>query len=136
MRHVTADRALLVGDAAGYYDPLTGQGIFRALHSAELAAGTLDEALRKSRTSRADLRSYESQSRAAFTPGRVVQRAVEGVMSRSSLRRPVMHRLAGHPELLSALLGVIGDLSPVRSLIRPRVLLAALGAGKHPARAG
>jgi 2-polyprenyl-6-methoxyphenol hydroxylase-like FAD-dependent oxidoreductase len=134
MRHVTADCALLVGDAAGYYDPLTGQGIFRALHSAELAARNLDEALRRSRVSRSDLRPYEVRSRAAFTPGRAVQRAVEGVMSRSALRGPVMHRLAGQPELLSALLGVIGDLSPVRSLMRPHVLLAALGAGRQPAR--
>ncbi|HET6765542.1 MAG TPA: FAD-dependent oxidoreductase, partial [Longimicrobiaceae bacterium] len=32
VRRSVADGALLVGDAAGYYDPFTGQGIYRALH--------------------------------------------------------------------------------------------------------
>ena len=36
---------LLVGDAAGYYDPFTGEGIYRALRSAELAGEVAGEAL-------------------------------------------------------------------------------------------
>jgi flavin-dependent dehydrogenase len=41
VKAVQAPGALLVGDAAGYFDPLTGQGVYRALRSAELAAATL-----------------------------------------------------------------------------------------------
>ena len=38
----TYGNTVLVGDAAGYYDPFTGQGIYQALRSAELAAHSLD----------------------------------------------------------------------------------------------
>jgi 2-polyprenyl-6-methoxyphenol hydroxylase-like FAD-dependent oxidoreductase len=37
---------LLVGDSASSYDPLSGRGIFKALHQAKSAAGAIDLALR------------------------------------------------------------------------------------------
>ncbi len=40
-RQVVADRVLLAGDAAGFADPLTGEGIRYAIHSGKLAAETL-----------------------------------------------------------------------------------------------
>ncbi len=43
---VVRDRLLLVGDAAGYLSPVTGQGIELALRSARLAAQAVDGALR------------------------------------------------------------------------------------------
>src|SRR5204863_5687895 len=36
---------LLVGDAAGFLDPFTGEGVYRALRGAELAAEAVAEAL-------------------------------------------------------------------------------------------
>jgi flavin-dependent dehydrogenase len=41
--------AALVGDAAGFYDPFTGEGVTLALRSAELAADAIDAALRNGR---------------------------------------------------------------------------------------
>jgi flavin-dependent dehydrogenase len=56
-RRVSAAGVLLVGDAAGFYDPFTGEGVTLALRSAELAAAEADRALRLDRT--ADLRDYD-----------------------------------------------------------------------------
>jgi geranylgeranyl reductase family protein len=53
------DGALLVGDAAGFINPLTGGGIHNALISAELAAASVDEALERGDLSRRSLRKYE-----------------------------------------------------------------------------
>src|SRR4029079_15005918 len=39
------DSWLLVGDAAGFLDPFTGEGLHRALVSARLAAAAVDSAL-------------------------------------------------------------------------------------------
>lgn len=45
--YVFRDRALLLGDAAGFADPLTGEGIYYAIRSAQLAAPVIEDFLRK-----------------------------------------------------------------------------------------
>ena len=44
-RLVWQDKALLLGDAAGLADPLTGEGIYNAIHSAQLAAPVIENSL-------------------------------------------------------------------------------------------
>jgi len=58
LQHVF-DGAILVGDAAGFINPLTGGGIHNALVSAELAAQVADEALQANDFSRANMQHYE-----------------------------------------------------------------------------
>ena len=55
------DGAILVGDAAGLINPLTGGGIHNAMISAGLAGQTIDEALQKGSTSRQELEVYEQR---------------------------------------------------------------------------
>jgi geranylgeranyl reductase family protein len=55
-----ADHLLVIGDAAGFIDPLTGEGIQYALESGEFAAQTLLEAFAKQDLSAAQLRQYQS----------------------------------------------------------------------------
>lgn len=58
--------ALLIGDAAGFIDPLTGGGIYNALVSADIAADIAQEALRRSDWSREALARYEQRCDAAL----------------------------------------------------------------------
>jgi flavin-dependent dehydrogenase len=44
-RLVWQDKALLLGDAAGLADPLTGEGIYNAILSAQLAAPVIENSL-------------------------------------------------------------------------------------------
>ena len=53
--------ALLVGDAAGFINPLTGGGIHNAMISGKLAAQTIDEAFNQGDTSRTGLAIYEQR---------------------------------------------------------------------------
>jgi len=62
----TFNGALLVGDAAGFINPLTGGGIHNAIISATLAAQTIIEAFSKGDTSREALKIYESQCHQAM----------------------------------------------------------------------
>jgi len=53
------DGALLVGDAAGFINPITGGGIHNSIISAEFAANVADEALKNGDTSYNRLKVYE-----------------------------------------------------------------------------
>lgn len=57
----TYDGAILVGDAAGLINPLTGGGIHNSIISAELAANVVEDALKNGDTSRDNLKIYEKQ---------------------------------------------------------------------------
>lgn len=56
------DGALLVGDAAGFINPITGGGIHNAIISAELAAQTIDDALSAGDVSRSRLKEYDKRT--------------------------------------------------------------------------
>ena len=60
------DGALLIGDAAGFINPLTGGGIHNGMISAGLAGQTIDDALQKGNTSLAELEIYEERCREAM----------------------------------------------------------------------
>jgi geranylgeranyl reductase family protein len=120
VRSAVADGALLVGDAAGYYDPFTGQGIFRALRGGELAADAAGAALRAGDTSARGLAPYERARRRAFGPGERMQRVVEAFVSRPALLSAVSRRFTARPALGDAVIRVTGDVSPVASLFTPR----------------
>jgi len=50
---------VIIGDAAGFIDPLTGEGIQYAMESAKFAAGVIDEGLKKKDLSEAFLKKYQ-----------------------------------------------------------------------------
>jgi geranylgeranyl reductase family protein len=53
------DGALLIGDSAGFIDPFTGEGIYHALRSGELAAEIVDEAFKINNFSKGFLQKYD-----------------------------------------------------------------------------
>jgi geranylgeranyl reductase family protein len=53
------DRVLLCGDAAGFVNPITGEGIYYAMASGEMAASVASEALKAKNTSGHYLSKYE-----------------------------------------------------------------------------
>jgi flavin-dependent dehydrogenase len=111
---------LLAGDAAGFYDPFTGEGVFTALRSAELAAETIVRALRSGDTSARALGAYAEARRQAFRGKERVTRALQVVIAHRRPANLACRALARRPQLLDALLGVFGDYVP------PRALVAAL----------
>ena len=61
-----ANRLLLVGDAGGFINPLTGEGIYYAMASGEIAAQTISEALEKNQPTEQFLSQYETRWRKDF----------------------------------------------------------------------
>jgi flavin-dependent dehydrogenase len=101
---------MLAGDAAGFCDPFTGEGLFTALRSAELLAETAAAALGRGDVSAAALAPYTRARRAAFAGKARVTRALQVVIAHRRLADAAAHFLARRPALLATLMGVLGDI--------------------------
>jgi flavin-dependent dehydrogenase len=111
--------ALLVGDAAGYYDPFTGQGIYQALRSARLAAGTADIALAHPGAELRAFRRYGRNLRSEFAPKRGLQRVIEAAISRPRIASRFIRALSQQQPAARRLLRTTGDLEHPVLLLNP-----------------
>ena len=111
---------LLVGDAAGFYDPFTGEGVFTALRSAELAADTAATALRSGDCSVTALAAYERARRAVFAGKARLTHGLQLVIRHRRLANLTARLLTRRPVLLDTLLGTIGDFVPPGALLSSR----------------
>ncbi len=93
---------LVVGEALGLVNPVTGEGIDLAMESAELAAGIADAALRTGNTGASQLRDYARalhvRYASFFRGARVLLRLATGpraisVLVRQALRKPYLARV-------------------------------------------
>jgi flavin-dependent dehydrogenase len=118
-RRVTAPGALLVGDAADFFDPFTGEGICAALRGAELAEPVILAALSApGPVPAAALRPYGRARRAAFLGKWIVERAIGYAMLAPTLFDRTVERLERRG-LAHTLIGVTGDFVPARAVLNP-----------------
>lgn len=128
-RRSIAPGALLVGDAADFFDPFTGQGIYAALRGAELAADTILCALEGGGAgplSLAALGSYPRARRACFAGKWVLERLIGLGVGWPALATRVIHRLARRNDLADLLIGATGNFVPVRAALSFSTLTAML----------
>src|SRR6266511_2868722 len=104
---------VLVGDAAGFFDPFTGEGIYRALRGAQLAASGIADGL-----------NYTLERRRAFAAKERLTTVIQLFVQSPPLLELSLRRLARRPRLAHQLGNVLGDLEPARlslvwQLLRP-----------------
>jgi flavin-dependent dehydrogenase len=109
----------LIGDAAGFLDPFTGEGIFTALRSAELAA---ERAIRTLAGEKDGLEGYGAAWSREFLPKWRICMALQHAIRRPRLAEWIAARLATRPLLASYLMAVAGDLVPPGELGWPRLI--------------
>jgi flavin-dependent dehydrogenase len=121
--------ALLVGDAADFFDPFTGQGIHSALRGAELAAASLIPALARgvrSPVPAAALRGYGRARRRQFAGKWLLERLIGVGVGWPALTNRVVRRLAGRQDLADLLVSATGNIVPARRVLKASVLIQFL----------
>lgn len=114
---------LLVGDAAGFLDPFTGEGLHRALVSSELAASAIHARLRGETGA---LDAYDRAMRRRFRSKDAVSWLVQAFLARPSLFEYAARRVATRPAVRATMGDVMGDLVPASRALDPRFLAALL----------
>jgi len=116
VRGVAHGRVALVGDASGYVDAITGEGLSLAFHQAEALAAALRSG---------NLRVYRRQHRKIAALPDAMTRLLLWVERHPVLRRRVIRALAREPAVFSRLLAIHCRALPVRRLgleTAPRLL--------------
>jgi menaquinone-9 beta-reductase len=114
-----AGGALLVGDAADFFDPFTGEGIYAALRGGELAADAIMEALGASDAIAATaLRDYDEARRREFGGKWRVERLIGMGVASSMVANRAIRALAARKDLADLLVGVTGDFIPAHHVLR------------------
>lgn len=134
-RRIVGDGIALVGDAAGYYDPFTGQGMFQAMAGAEALADVAIPALHARDSSASRLLAYGRAQRRLTRGARLVQRGIEAIISRPRLADFAVRRLGARPRVADSLLAVTGDLRPPSALLSPALIFSFLAPASPEAMA-
>jgi geranylgeranyl reductase family protein len=114
------DGWMLVGDAAGFIDPFTGEGIYRALRSARAVAEALSGG-----DAGADAR-YRHLRRRAFAAKDALTWMVQGMLASPPLMGYALRRLARRTELAARLGSALGDCRPASDALSPGFLARLL----------
>ncbi|HEX9038395.1 MAG TPA: NAD(P)/FAD-dependent oxidoreductase [Ktedonobacterales bacterium] len=122
-RRLSGARLLLVGDATGYYDPFTGEGIYRALRGAEIAASVAQSAFARNDLSEAALGDYDRRYKAEFRGKRLVEQIIQLAVQTPPLMNHIARLLEGRKEMADMMIGVTGDFLPPSTVLRPGYLL-------------
>jgi 2-polyprenyl-6-methoxyphenol hydroxylase-like FAD-dependent oxidoreductase len=112
-----APGAVLLGDAAGFIDPVTAGGMAQALLSAELLAPYLVRAIAGGAEIRdVCLQRFDGRRRALLRDYNVLTRFVLFLVGRPRLARGMLRLMRAQPRVMSHLIGVAGGVRRLISL--------------------
>lgn len=120
--------AALIGDAADFFDPITGEGIYAALRGGELLADIISESRSSWSPASADraLAEYGARRKAEFSGKWKVERIVGSLIEKPWVFNRVARTLRKHKNMADLLVGVAGNFVPAAEILRPRYMMNLL----------
>jgi len=130
-KHSWAPGAALVGDAADFFDPFTGEGIYSALRGGQIAAPFIVDAVTAIHRGRLDmsvhaLKAYEHARGQTFAGKWRVERLISAAVAVPSVMNVAARLLGRNADVADLLIGVTGDFVPASALLSPQVLARLL----------
>ena len=124
-RRAWAPGVALVGDAADFFDPFTGEGIYSALRGGELLAPFALRALGAGTglAFDAELRAYGQARRSEFRGKWMVERLINAAVGVAPAMNYFARTLSARKDMADLLVGVTGDFVPAREVLRPAYLM-------------
>jgi geranylgeranyl reductase family protein len=124
-RHAWMPGAVLVGDAADFFDPFTGEGIYAALRGGEILANRVIATAESADHQRLDdaLRAYDHSRKLEFSGKWKVERLIGAAVGFAPLMNHSARVLARRKDMADLLVGVGGDFVPTREVLNPRFLM-------------
>ncbi|MBC8282842.1 MAG: NAD(P)/FAD-dependent oxidoreductase [Nitrospinae bacterium] len=119
---------LLVGDAMGFIDPFTGEGIYLSLRSSEIAVEVAAKAFQNYDFSRDALKIYDERRKQEFDKKFLLSRILQKLIYSPFFCDRVVRVLKERHDLTETLVGVIGDLIPAERVVSFRFLSQLVGA--------
>ncbi len=114
---------LLVGDAAGFLDPFTGEGVHRALRGAELATEAVEGTLRAGSDTPV---GYEGARRAAFAEKERLCKIIQLLLGSPRLFGHIANNLNRRPHVAELMKGVLGDYRSAAGTLKPGYIWSLL----------
>jgi menaquinone-9 beta-reductase len=115
--------AALVGDAADFFDPFTGEGMYAALRGGEIVAPFVAEALRTDQKKEARiLAGYDRARKKEFGGKWKLERIVGMAIAYPYFLNNAAKVLSERKEMADTLVGVAGDFIPASAVLNARFL--------------
>jgi flavin-dependent dehydrogenase len=119
VRRAWAPGAAVVGDAADFFDPFTGEGIYAALRGGELLSSFVLESLAApARSANAPLAAYDRARGAEFGGKWRLERVVGTAVSFPRMMNRAVRVLSRRQDLADLFVGAAGDFVPPREVLR------------------
>ena len=122
-KRLSGDGVLLVGDAAGYYDPFTGEGIYRGLRGAQLVFEVGQDALTAGDLGAQRLARYDHLNRHEFRGKRAIETIIQSAVQVPQLMNLIAGNLGKRKAMADTVVAVTGDFQPTSRVLNPAYLL-------------
>lgn len=118
-RRAWSPGAALVGDAADFFDPFTGEGVYSALRGGEILAPFAAVAATAPTAGRRDtaLAEYDAARRTEFGGKWWVERIIGTTVAVPALMNHAARALSRRKEMADLLVGVVGDFVPAGQVL-------------------
>ena len=126
VRSAVGEGVLLVGDAAGFVDPFTGEGLFMALRGAEIAAEEIPRALGTEGANRRGLAGYLRRRAGEFGSRTAACRGIQHLLRHRRLAGWVIDRLGKRGRVARRIVAASGDYLPPERAVTLSTLMDLL----------
>ena len=125
-RNVSGDHFLLTGDAAGFIDPFTGEGIGNAIRSGRLAAQHTLNSFASNRFDAAFNAGYDKDYYHKMQSEFQISRTIQNLSRYPGLFNFVVNRTQRHPRAMNLLIKGLEDPNYLKALVQPSFYLRLL----------